>query len=121
MDYELITVETEEGVGIVTLNRLEKLNAMNNQLNVELQDVVKQLDANDEIGRVILNGAVKRAFSAGGDIQEQREKDLMFMQEELDTRSAVRYRGSYEISACPKPIIGMMKGLAYGGGAVLSS
>jgi len=35
MDYELITVETEEGVGIVTLNRLEKLNAMNNQLNVE--------------------------------------------------------------------------------------
>ena len=56
MDYELITVETEEGVGIVTLNRPEKLNAMNNQLNVELQDAVKQLNANDEIGCVVLTG-----------------------------------------------------------------
>lgn len=79
------------------------------------------MDANDEIGRVILNGAVKRAFSAGGDIQERREKDLMFMQEELDTPSVVRYGGSYELSVCPKPIIGMTKGLAYCGGAVLSS
>ena len=121
MDYELITVETEEGVGIVTLNRPEKLNAMNNQLNVELQDAVKQSNANDEIGCVVLTGAGKRAFSAGGDIHEQRENDLKFTQEELDARSAVRSRGSYEISACPKPIIGMMNGLAYGGGAVLSS
>ena len=121
MDYELITVETEEGVGIVTLNRPEKLNAMNNQLNVELQDAVKQLNANNEIGCVVLTGAGKRAFSAGGDIHEQRENDLKFTEEELDARSAVRSRGSYEISACPKPIIGMMNGLAYGGGAVLSS
>ena len=121
MDYELITVETEEGVGIATLNRPEKLNAINNQLNVELQEAVKQLNANDEIGCVVLTGAGKRAFSAGGDIHEQRENDLKFTQEELDARSAVRSRGSYEISACPKPIIGMMNGLAYGGGAVLSS
>ena len=121
MDYELITMETEDGVGIVTLNRPEKLNAMNNQLNVELQDAVKQLNVNDEIGCVVLTGAGKRAFSAGGDIHEQRENDLKFTQEELDARSKVRSRGSYEISACPKPIIGMMNGLAYGGGAVLSS
>ena len=49
MDYELITVETEEGVRIVSLNRLEKLNAMNNQLNAGLCAAVKRLKANHEI------------------------------------------------------------------------
>jgi enoyl-CoA hydratase/carnithine racemase len=39
----------------------------------------------------------------------------------LDARGTARGRGSYEISACPKPTIGMMNGLAYGGGAVLAS
>jgi len=121
MAYELITTQKEEGAGIVTLNRPEKLNAMNNQLNVELQDAVKQFNADDEVGCIIITGAGKRAFSAGGDIHEQRENDLKYTREELDARSALRSRGSYEISACPKPVIGMMNGLAYGGGAVLAS
>ena len=59
-----------------------------------------------------------RAFSAGGDIHEQREDDRRFSQEELEAR---RGRGSYEIAASAKPTIGMMNGLAYGGAAVLAS
>src|SRR5258708_2128922 len=42
-------------------------------------------------------------------------------QAELDARNTLRARGSYEISACPKPTIGMINGLAYGGAAVLAS
>ena len=63
MAYEFITVEIEEGVGIVTLNRPEKLNAMNNQLTSELHDAVKQLNADDDVGCIVLTGAGR--FPAG--------------------------------------------------------
>jgi enoyl-CoA hydratase/carnithine racemase len=118
MTYEHILVEREDGVGIVTLNRPEKLNAMNRKMSGELRDAVKEFDADDAIGCIVITGSGIRAFSAGGDIHEQREDDRRFSQEELDTR---RGRGSYEIAASAKPTIGMINGLAYGGAAVLAS
>src|SRR5919206_1583592 len=121
MAYEYILVEKENGVAILTMNRPDKLNAMNRQLSGELHDAVKQMEADEAIGCIVITGAGDRAFSAGGDIHEQRENDRLYTQEELDARSAVRSRGSYEISACAKPTIGMMNGLAYGGAAVLAS
>jgi enoyl-CoA hydratase/carnithine racemase len=108
-------------VAILTLNRPEQLNAMNAQLSAELREAVARMTDDDEVGCLVITGAGKRAFSAGGDIHEQREDDRRYSQAELDARTAVRARGSYEIGACPKPTIGMMNGLAYGGAAVLAS
>jgi enoyl-CoA hydratase len=121
MAYEFILVEEENGVAILTLNRPEQLNAMNRQLSAELHDAVKHMEQDAAIGCLVITGAGERAFSAGGDIHEQRENDRTYTQDELDARTAVRTRGSYEISACAKPTIGMMNGLAYGGAAVLAS
>ncbi len=121
MAYEYILVEKEHGVAILTLNRPDKLNAMNRQLSMELHDAVKQMESDETIGCIVITGAGERAFSAGGDIHEQRENDRLYTQEELDARGTIRSRGSYEISACAKPTIGMMNGLAYGGAAVLAS
>jgi len=118
-DYVLI--EKVQGVGILTMNRPEQLNAMNAQLSSELHDAVTRMVADDEIGCIVITGAGTKAFSAGGDIHEQREDDQKYTQAELDARTAVRGRNTYEISACPKPTIGMINGLAYGGAAVLSS
>jgi enoyl-CoA hydratase/carnithine racemase len=118
MAYEHILVDCEDGVGIITLNRPEKLNAMNRRLSSELHEAVKALDADDAVGCIVITGAGERAFSAGGDIHEQREDDRRFTQEELDGR---RGRGSYELAASAKPTIGMLNGLAYGGAAVLAS
>jgi len=118
-DYVLI--EKEHGVGILTMNRPEQLNAMNHQLLTELHDAVARMSADDEIGCIVVTGAGTRAFSAGGDIHEQREDDRKYTQPELDERAAIRARASYEISACTKPTIGMINGLAYGGAAVLAS
>src|SRR6185295_12081771 len=118
-DY--ILVEKTQGVAIVTLNRPEQLNAMNAQLSAELHEAVKRMSADDEVGCIVITGAGNRTFSAGGDIHEQRENDRRYTQAELDARTAVRARGSYEISACPKPTIGMINGLAYGGAGVLAS
>jgi enoyl-CoA hydratase len=121
MAYDYILVEKENGVAILTMNRPDKLNAMNNQLSTELHDAVTAMSNDAEIGCIVITGSGDRAFSAGGDIHEQRENDRLYSQEELDARGAIRSRGSYEISACPKPVIGMMNGLAYGGAAVLAS
>jgi enoyl-CoA hydratase/carnithine racemase len=118
MTYEHILVDKEDGVGTITLNRPEKLNAMNRRLSTELRDAVKELDGDDSVGCIVLTGAGDRAFSAGGDIHEQREDDRRYTQEELEAR---RGRGSYEIAASAKPTIGMINGLAYGGAAVLAS
>ena len=118
-DY--ILVEKVQGVAILTMNRPAQLNAMNAQLAAELHDTVTRMSADDEVGCIVITGAGTRAFSAGGDIHEQREDDKKYTQAELDARGAVRARGSYELAACPKPTIGMMNGLAYGGAAVLAS
>src|SRR6202049_2171629 len=120
MTYEHILVDAEDCVGIVTLNRPDKLNAMNRQLASEMHDAVKRMEADDAIGCIVITGAGDRAFSAGGDIHEQREDDRRYTQEELDATRPPR-RGSYEIAVCAKPTIGMINGLAYGGAAVLAS
>jgi enoyl-CoA hydratase/carnithine racemase len=119
MGYEHILIERQDGVGIITLNRPEALNAINRQLGEELLDAVKALDADDTIGCLVITGAGEKAFSAGGDIKEQVEDDKRFSREELDRMG--NPRRSLEISICGKPVIGMMNGLAYGGAAVLAS
>src|SRR5438445_9378112 len=118
MNYEHILVEAEDGVGIITLNRPDKLNAMNRRLVSELHDAVQRFDADDAVGCIVLTGA-GRAFSAGGDIHEQLEDDRKYSDDELD-RIRTR-RGYLDISMSKKPIIGMMNGLAYGRAAVIAS
>jgi enoyl-CoA hydratase/carnithine racemase len=118
MDYETILVEAEGGVRLITLNRPDKLNAMNRQMMQEVQDALKRFAADDGVGVVVFTGA-GRAFSAGGDIHEQREHDRRYTQEELDRMRT--YGPLFDIGTFPKPTIGMMNGLCYGGASVLAS
>ena len=69
---------------------------MNRKLMRELADAVKTLDADDGIGCIVITGSGERAFSAGGDIHEQREDDRRYTPEQLDAMSDPRR--SYEIS-----------------------
>ena len=121
--YEHILLEKESrkrGVAIITLDRPEVLNAMNRKLSTELHECVMDMNADDEIGCIVITGTGERAFSAGGDIHEQRETARL-SEEEQAALSGGREGWSYDISASPKPVIGMINGLAYGGAAVLSS
>ena len=121
MAYEHILVEKEEGVAIITLNRPAVLNALNRKMSGELHHAVMAMNDDDEVGCIVLTGSGNRAFSAGGDIHEQRERARTQTQEERDQEDAPSEKHRYEISASPKPIIGMMNGLAHGGGSVLAS
>ena len=118
MSYETILLDREDGVGIVTLNRPTKLNAMNRKLVAELHDAVKSCNEDTSIGCLVITGAGEKAFSAGGDIQEQLSDDAKYTREEQDAMKGPR---AYDIAASPKPVIGMMNGLAYGGASVLAS
>ena len=84
MSYDHILVDKEDGVAIITLNRPEVLNAMNRKLGSELHEAVLEMNADDEIGCIVLTGSGQRAFSAGGDIHEQRERAQNLTQEERD-------------------------------------
>ena len=119
MAFEHILIEREDGVGVVTLNRPDALNAINRKLGNELLDAVKMLEADEAIGCLVITGAGDKAFSAGGDIKEQVADDKRYSREEQDRMA--NPRRTLEISVCAKPVIGMMNGLAYGGAAVLAS
>ena len=119
MAYETILLDREDGVGIITLNRPESLNAMNRALVAELADAMKALNADDAIGCIVVTGSGEKAFSAGGDIKEQLADDKRYTQEQQDAMATPR-RG-LDIAYSPKPTIGMMNGLAYGGASVLAS
>ena len=69
MSYELIQTRTEsnERIGVITLNRPQQLNALNDQLMDELGLALKAFDADDKVGCIILTGS-ERAFAAGADI-----------------------------------------------------
>ncbi len=118
MGYQNIIVEKREGVGIVTLNRPEVLNALSRDLFREVNDAVLDMDADPEVKAVIFTGMGERAFSAGADIHEMaRNAD--------NPNPPPTHPGSYafawNLAASVKPTIGALNGLAYGGGALMSS
>jgi enoyl-CoA hydratase len=119
--FEHLQVEEISGVAILTLHRPEKLNALNRRLNLELHDAVQQMERRDEIGCIVITGAGDKAFSAGGDIDEQRANDRIESDADAATRRAESALHRYEIATCSKPTIGMINGLAYGGAALLAT
>src|SRR5260370_42081423 len=66
-----ILVERHGRVGLVTLNRPEKLNALSSALVNQLELALRELDADDDIGAIVITGAGERAFSAGGGTGER--------------------------------------------------
>jgi len=117
MSYEFIIAERLDGVGFVTLNRPDKLNALSFGLVSELDDALTGWEEDDEIKAVIITGAGDRAFSAGADIHEMADMSA----EALAERQVRRGEISWHIANYAKPIIGAINGLAYGGAALLSS
>ena len=121
MDYETIIVSKEQGVATITLNRPDVLNALSFQLVSEVDAALSDAEEDENVGAIILSGSGERAFSAGGDIHEQRRDAVELTEEEDERRKALKAGYSWHLANCTKPTVGAMNGLAYGGGSVVAT
>ena len=117
MEYRSIIVELNEGIGMVTLNRPEVLNAISREMCRELDTAVGDLEADPETRVIVFTGRGDRAFCAGADIHEAAR--LAERGEPPQGPGSRRY--AWHIASCSRPTIGAINGLAYGGGALMAS
>jgi len=117
MSYQTIKTDQVDRVAIITLNRPEVLNALNLQLVQEVDQAISEMEQDESVGAIILTGAGERAFSAGADIHENRE----LSPEARDQVQQDRAGYTWHLATCPKPVIGAINGLCYGGGTVMAT
>lgn len=109
MTYTSILVETRGRVGLITLNRPQALNALNNQLVHELMDALDAFDKDEGVGAIVITGNEK-AFAAGADIKEMADKTIHQMMDSDHIAAFGRIR------TIQKPVIAAVSGWALGGG-----
>ena len=113
MAYENVIVEKRGRVGLITLNRPKALNALSDALISDLNQALEALDADDDVGCIVLTGSEK-AFAAGADIKEMSEKSFMDA-----------FRGNFieswqRLTLARKPVIAAVSGYALGGGCEIA-
>jgi enoyl-CoA hydratase len=114
MTFETILLDKQEGVGLITFNRPEALNALNGLLVKELGLALLSLDDDAEIGAIVITGSEK-AFAAGADIKEMAEKNF------ADVLSEDLFAEINQIFArIRKPVIAAVAGYALGGGCEIA-
>jgi enoyl-CoA hydratase len=108
-EYETIIVERRDAVTLVTLNRPQALNALNNQVLAELIAAFAAYDSDPSQRCLVLTGSDK-AFAAGADIKEMQSQGF------ADMYSANHFAGWEQVTATRKPWVAAVAGFALGGG-----
>ena len=113
-EYKTILTSVEENVGTITINRPDVRNALSTQVLGDIRGALAEFRHDDEVGVVIFTGAGDRAFAAGADINELRERTF------LDALASLMQAVYDEIEDYEKPTIAAVNGLALGGGCELA-
>src|SRR5438128_2134031 len=116
MRYETLLFEFTEGVAFVTINRPDKLNALNDQVVDELGHAAGRIASEDAIKGAILTGAGPKAFVAGADIADLATQGPFDGKARALRGQAVLRR----LETCGKPVIAAINGFALGGGCELA-
>ena len=117
MNYENITIETEEKIAVVTINRPLSLNALNSQTILELSKVFNDLDSDDKIRVIILTGSGEKSFVAGADIKEFADFGTKAAEDLARNGQNILFD---TIENLGKPVIAAVNGFALGGGLELA-
>src|SRR5205809_6335799 len=113
MGYENIQVEVEAPIATITLNRPKVLNALSPDLIREVNEALRDLDADENVRAVVLTGG-PRVFAAGADISDMADRTAV---DQLQRDQTGRWAG---IAAFGKPLIAAVNGYALGGGCELA-
>jgi enoyl-CoA hydratase len=116
MQYKNILIEKKNNTAIVTMNRPEKLNALNNETLTELEAVFTELKYDENIFVVIITGSGEKAFVAGADIAELNKLDMIAGKEFAERGQRILNL----IENLDKPVIAAVNGFALGGGSEIS-
>ncbi|HOL71171.1 MAG TPA: enoyl-CoA hydratase-related protein [Bryobacteraceae bacterium] len=117
MSYSRIAFElSEDGIALVTINRPEKLNALNATVIAELDDAFARAASDDAVKGLILTGAGEKAFAAGADIEELAGKTPVQARE----ASVAGQRAFRRLELMAKPSVAAIHGFALGGGLELA-
>ena len=117
---ELVLCETRDHVAVLTLNRPEKLNALNYALVDRLLAILDRIETDDAARAVIITGAGERAFSAGADIHEFSASVAQGADVALRDFVLRGQRLTARLEAFRKPVIAAVNGLAFGGGCEIT-
>lgn len=116
MTYETLLTILEENILTITINRPDKLNALNRRVMTELDSVLDEVYSNNDIRSAIITGSGPKSFVAGADISE-------FIGLSVEEGKALAKKGQdvfFKLEQAPKPIVACVNGFALGGGCELA-
>ncbi|MBV9924751.1 MAG: enoyl-CoA hydratase/isomerase family protein [Acidobacteria bacterium] len=113
--YETLLVERRGRVAVITINRPQKLNALNIQTRAEGAAALEELREDESVRVVVITGAGEKAFVAGADIAEFEGRTAVSQRDVMTGRSLFT-----AVDTFPKPVIAMVNGFCLGGGCELA-
>ncbi len=113
-EYETILTDIEDGIGRITVNRPDSRNSLNTQVLGDIRSALAEFRYEDRAGVIVFAGAGEKAFAAGADIRELKERTM------FDALASLMQAVYDEVEAYEKPTIAAVNGLALGGGCELA-
>jgi enoyl-CoA hydratase len=113
--YETLLVERRGRVAVITINRPQKMNALNIQTRAEGAAALEELREDESVRVVVITGAGEKAFVAGADISEFEGRTAVSQRDVMTARSLFT-----AVDTFPKPVIAMINGFCLGGGCELA-
>lgn len=114
-NFETITLETRGPVAVLTINRPDKLNALNTKVHAEGVAALDQLKRDASVRVLVITGAGEKSFVAGADISEFQQQTPITQRDQFHDRTLFN-----SIDTFPKPVIAMVNGFCLGGGNELA-
>jgi len=113
--YDTITIEKRGAVAVLTINRPDKLNALNKQVHTESVAALDELRNDTSIRVLVITGSGEKSFVAGADISEFEGQTPVTQRDQFNERTLFN-----TIDSFPKPVIAMVNGFCLGGGNELA-